>query len=602
MAAQLIVESGKAFPRTHALLESDVVLLGRATDNTIVVRDRHASRHHARVFYDSGNWRIRDEDETKNHTLVDGLPAIEAVSLCHGQPIVIGKVVLRFQEDDPQAETIRADSSHIVLAARADTTLLDTDDLKSLFYFTNQSLNETSLSDLVARALEIVLAQSGADHVGYLSLDDAVDLRLVLPTVAKVDQKLSHRLTQQVQQKRRMVWLCAPDTGTLCSDSLSDFRDAVCIPVPGVGTEAPLGALHAYQSHRAFTERQVRFCEVVATSLASALHLLRYRRAREADISRLLIHSPQAGEGLIGSSVVMASLRKQILQLAPRPCTVLIRGETGVGKELVAHKLHKQSLRHLGPFVPVNCSTITGSLAESLLFGHVKGAFTGAIRNHAGFFAQANMGTLFLDELGDLPMEIQVKLLRVLETRQYEPIGSDKRESTDVRVIAATNCDLEKAVRLGTFRKDLYYRFTSKIDVPALRDHREDVPELAAHFLEHFRGEYRHSVELSEGALVALGGYSWPGNVRQLRSALEGVLALTEGHCTVQPADLRLPNEDDSCEKVMDCPESLNIEEVQKWAIRHAMAEAKNNRSQAALILGMHRTTLSIKMDQYGLA
>ena len=469
-----------------------------------------------------------------------------------------------------------------------------------LFHFTHQSLNETTQGDLVARALEIVLAQSGANHVGFLSLDDAVDLRLVVPSAAKVDQKLSQRLTQLVQQQRQRVWLCAPDTGTVWGDSLLDYRDAVCIPVPGVGNEAPLGAIHAYNTGRAFTERQVRFCEVVAGSLASALHLHRSRRASEADISRLLIHPPQA-KTLIGASPVMTNLRKQVKQLAPRPCSVLIRGETGVGKELVALELHRQSLRHRGAFVAVNSAAIHDSLAESLLFGHVKGAFTGAVRNHAGYFSQADMGTLFFDELGDLPMSIQVKLLRIFERREFEPLGSEKTLTTDVRIIAATNKDLEQAVKCGTFREDLYWRFTTRIDVPALRDHREDVPELVTHFLEHFKKEYRLSVELSEGAISALEAYSWPGNVRQVRSVLESVLALAEDRSIINAADLRLPKEVEESVEIHDRPESLLLEDVEKWAIRQAMVKENDNQTQAAKILGIHRTTLIEKLKKYRL-
>jgi two-component system, NtrC family, response regulator HydG len=601
MTAQLIVESGAASPHLHDLDENAIARLGRANDNTIVLRDRHASRRHTRVYFEAGHWRIRDEEETKNHTLVDGKLVIDELSLCNGQTIAIGEVRIRFQLDDAEAETIRADEMHLVSVPKADTTLFETADLESLFHFTSQSLSESTLDDLVARALQTVLDQTGADHAGYLSLDEATDLRLILPAESKVDQKLSQRLTQLVEQKRCMVWLCAPDAGTLGGDSLSEFRDAVCVPVPGVGTEAPLGALHAYLSTRLFTARQARFCEVVASCLASALHLLRSRKAREADISRLLVHAPQAGELLIGSSQTMAALRKHIQQLAPRPCTVLIRGETGVGKELVALKLHRQSQRHRGPFVPVNCATITGTLAESLLFGHVKGGFTGAVRDHAGFFAQADMGTLFLDELGTLPMEIQVKLLRVLETRQFTPVGSDKSASSDVRVVAATNCDLEKAVKHGEFRDDLYYRFIARIDVPALRDHLEDVPELVRHFLEHLRREYRHSVELSEGALSALANYTWPGNVRQLRSKLEGALAMAENHSTINASDFSLPAKEDSGVEMRDRPTSLLIEDVERWAIRHALAKAKENQTQAARILGMHRSTLSEKLKKYRL-
>ena len=601
MPAHLTVESGTASPRWHDLNENDIARIGRANDNTIVLRDRHASRRHTRVFFEEGHWRIRDEERTKNHTLVDGMPATEVLPLCHGQTIAIGEVRLLFQTDDDadEAETLRADEMHLP-APMADTKGLEIADLESLLHFMNQSLNETSPDELVTRALRLVLAQSGADHAGYLSLEDPDALRVVLPAESKVDRDLSNRLTRLVEEKRRMVWLCDPEAGTLCGDSLTGFRDAVCVPVPGVGTESPLGTLHAYQLHRIFSPRQSRFCDVVASSLASALHLLRSRKAREADISRLQVHAPLAGEELIGTSRVMAVLRKQIRKFASSACKVLIRGETGVGKERVAFRLHSQSLRHRGPFVPVNCATITGPLAESLLFGHVKGAFSGAISNHTGFFGQADMGTLFLDEVGDLPKEIQVKLLRALDSRHFTVLGAEKPTAADVRVIAATNCDLEDAIKRGDFREDLYYRFTATIDVPALRDHLEDVPELVKHFLGHLRGEYRHSVELSEEALEALATYTWPGNVRQLQSKLEAALAMAENGSTLDASDFSLPKEDSGV-VLQDRPASLHIEDVEKWAIRHAMAGAKDNQTQAAKVLGWHRSTLIEKLKRYRL-
>ena len=602
MAAQLTVESGTASPRWHDLNENDIARIGRATDNTIVLRDRHASRRHTRVYFEEGHWLLRDEEKTKNHTLVDGVPATDVLSLSHGQTISIGEVRLLFQTDDAEgeAETLRADEMYLVPPPKADTTGLEIADLVALIHFTNQALNETSPDELVTRALRLVLDQTGAEHAGYLAFEDPAALRLVLPADSQLDGQISERLSRLVDQKRRMVWLCDPDAGTMGGDSLAGFRDAVCVPVPGVGTEAPLGSLHAYQSRDTFTPRQARFCDVVAGSLASALHRLRSNRARNADISRLQTHTPQAGEELVGSSRAMTTLRKQIRQFASSACTVLIRGETGVGKERVAFKLHCQSPRHRGPFVAVNCATITGQLAESLLFGHVKGSFSGAIRDHAGFFAQADMGTLFLDELGDLPKDIQVKLLRALESRHFTALGAEKESSADVRVIAATNGDLEDAIERGDFREDLYYRFTGTIEVPPLRDHLEDVPELVRHFLDHLRGEYRHSVELSEGALEALASYTWPGNVRQLRCKLEAALAMAENHSTINASDFSLPKEDSGVE-LQDRPASLHIEDVEKWAIRQAMEGAKGNQSQAARVLGWHRSTLIDKLKRYRL-
>ena len=295
----------------------------------------------------------------------------------------------------------------------------------------------------------------------------------------------------------------------------------------------------------------------------------------------------------------MSNLRQQVRRLADTPCTVLISGESGVGKELVALALHRQSARQSGPLVTVNCAAISGSLAESELFGHVRGAFSGALRDHPGFFAQADMGTLFLDELGELSLDMQAKLLRVIETKSFRPVGAVAESRVDVRIIAATNRDLEQEAREGRFRRDLYFRLTSRIVVPPLREHLEDVPELVRHFLAHLSNEYRKRITLSEAALERLQTSSWPGNVRQLRSALEAAVALAADRGTIHAGDLHLA--DDLGAIVPDRPTSLNLEELEAWAIRHALAQTNNNNTHAARVLGIHRDTLIKKLKKYGI-
>jgi transcriptional regulator with GAF, ATPase, and Fis domain len=601
MRVRLTVESGLASPRVTELDESTGATLGRNRDSTIVLQDRHASRRHARLSFAKGVWHISDL-ETTNGTRVDGTPVVGEVLLCDGQVISIGEVRLRFAA----RPTEEIDEPHLITATPLDSsepTLFQADELTALFRFMNASLSEATPHGLVTLALQTVLRQTGAEMAGFLSLDsDKPELRLVLPAQATVDRNLSHHLTQKVLREGRCFWLCAAESSSLESDSLSDFHDAVCVPLqsspsPGTsGSEAPLGALHVYKTTRPFTERQVRFIEVLAGSLASTLHVLRGRRALEADNSRLRVHAA-AGDDLVGSSPVMAQLRQQIRLLADGPCTVLIFGESGVGKELVALGLHGQSGRHRGPLVTVNCAAISGSMAESELFGHVRGAFTGATRDHPGYFAQADMGTLFLDELGELSLDMQAKLLRAIESKSFRPVGACADDRADVRVIVATNRDLEQEVREGRFRRDLYFRLTSRIVVPALRDHLEDVPELVQHFLENLTSEYRKRVTLSEGALERLKSYSWPGNVRQLRSMLEGAVALGSDNGTIHAGDLHLA--DSLSSVVPDCPASLNLEEVEIWAIRHALTQTNYNNTQAARVLGIHRETLINKLRKY---
>jgi DNA-binding NtrC family response regulator len=248
--------------------------------------------------------------------------------------------------------------------------------------------------------------------------------------------------------------------------------------------------------------------------------------------------------------------------------------------------------------VPVNCAAITASMPESELFGHKKGAFTGATRDHNGFFLQADMGTLFLDEIGELSLEIQAKLLRALETKKFRPVGGSAEVKADVRILAATNRDLEREAREGNFRKDLLYRLKiSTVEVPPLREHPEDIPELAAHFLAHLNAEYRRRVTLSAAALARLGSYSWPGNVRQLRSVLEAAVAMASPGGTIHPADLHLEAEPSA---PAGGPPCLNLEELETWAIRAALDQTGGNKTQAARILGIHRDTLITKLKKLG--
>jgi Nif-specific regulatory protein len=578
--------------------DSDVVQLGRNRENTIQIQDRHASRAHARVYCRDGCFFLGPQNTT-NGTKVDGRLVESDTPLADGQVITIGDVWLRFELVKPGPAT---EVPHLVAApAREDSTLFEADELSALVRFLHTPLPEATPHCLVNRALEIALQQTGADLAGYLGMEAGdPELRLLVPAQASVDRKLSQQLTEQVLLQRRSVWLCAPGSALSNSGSLSDFSDALCIPLRATAGETPLGALHLYKTTRPFNDRQVHFCEVLAGSLASMLHVLRSRLALEADNRRLREHASAASDELVGVSKEMTRLRQRVRQLADTPCTVLIHGESGVGKELVALGLHSHSARHAGPLVTVNCAAINGNLAESELFGHVKGAFSGAVRDHAGYFAQADMGTLFLDEIGELSLDLQAKLLRAIEYRCFRPVGAKAEVKADVRIIAATNRDLENEVREGRFRRDLFFRLTSRIPVPPLREHLEDLPELVQHFLELFEVEYRKRVTLSEAAQERLMTFSWPGNVRQLRSVLESAVAMAERGGVIHAGDLHLVM-DPLANPPQDCPASLNLEELEQWAIRHALAQTAGTIVHAARLLGIHRETLGEKMKKYGI-
>ena len=322
---------------------------------------------------------------------------------------------------------------------------------------------------------------------------------------------------------------------------------------------------------------------------------------------------------IIGSSSAMTAVLDSIRQVAATKATVLVTGESGTGKELVAQAIHKLSPRANKPFRPVHCAALSENLLESELFGHEKGAFTGANERVAGRFEMADGGTLFLDEIGEISLAVQVKLLRVLETHQFERVGGSETLTVDVRVVAATNRDLRAMVEQGTFREDLFYRLNVvNIRIPPLRERREDIPEILDYYLKKSASDNGKDVaDISPEALGVLMAYDWPGNVRELRNCVERMVVFARGTTltmTDVPADIRSAVGEQFEAKAMSpktaetaSTESLpnvglNVKENEKSLILKALEECGGNRSQAALKLNISRRTLYRKLHEYGLA
>jgi transcriptional regulator with PAS, ATPase and Fis domain len=310
---------------------------------------------------------------------------------------------------------------------------------------------------------------------------------------------------------------------------------------------------------------------------------------------------PQAMQGVVGLSESLVEVYRVIDRVADTTCTILITGESGTGKELVARAVHKQSPRSSKAFVAVNCGAIPEALLESELFGHARGAFTGAHANKVGRIALAEGGTLFLDEIGEMPMSLQVKLLRVLQAREYSPVGDNRTLKADVRIVAATNVNLENAVQAGTFREDLYYRLNViHLNVPALRERPEDVPLLVQHFLKKAKERVgRTNIEgISRAAAQILADYQWPGNVRELENTVERAVLLCQGSM-LEPKDLPqrlcgLGVEKRMSPRLPDTGLDLRnaVESFENQLIRQALERTKWNKKQAASLLGLNRTTL----------
>ena len=310
---------------------------------------------------------------------------------------------------------------------------------------------------------------------------------------------------------------------------------------------------------------------------------------------------PGFGE-LIGTSERMQRVYKVTEKVSQHEYPVLILGESGTGKELVARSIHFLGARKDRPFVPVDCSALVATLIESELFGYVKGAFTGAMQSKQGLLEAAQGGTLFLDEIGDMPVDLQAKLLRALQEREIKPVGSTERRHINVRIIAATNRDLDAAIKAGSFRQDLYFRLNVvQIKLPPLRDRKRDIPLLVTSFLEKFSDPASSPRTISEDAMQRLIAYDWPGNVRELENAIERAVALGSGpilHAGDLPSNLQFPTGDRLPEK----DELLPLEELERRAILRTLRETGGDKLSAARMLGIGKTTLYRKLKQYHVA
>jgi len=308
---------------------------------------------------------------------------------------------------------------------------------------------------------------------------------------------------------------------------------------------------------------------------------------------------------IVAKSAKMQEVLAVVKRVAASNSTVLLGGESGVGKDLIARAIHENSRRSAGPFVKINCTAIPENLLESELFGYEKGAFTGAVTSKPGKFELADKGTIFLDEIGDVPATIQVKLLGVLQERQFERLGGTKNLKVDVRLVTATNRDLRAALEQGTFREDLYYRLNVvPIDIPPLREHKEDIPYLVEHFIKRFSRDSSKSISgISQEAMDVLLAFHWPGNVRELENIIDRAIALSAGGL-IGVEDIHLdsrPPKASGAPTFMP-PEGMTLEQYEDEIIREALRRANGNKSQAARLLGLSRNALRYRLAKAGVA
>jgi Nif-specific regulatory protein len=382
------------------------------------------------------------------------------------------------------------------------------------------------------------------------------------------------------------------------SDSVTDLglRSIICVPMRVRNRTIGIITLDSAEGED-FQQQHLYLLNTVAAQAALFIDNLRLQEnQKRANLG--VRRSLQSENLVIGKSRRMREIIDVVKIVAPTDSTVLIRGESGSGKEVIARTIHRQSDRRDKPMVAVNCGALSPTVLESELFGHEKGAFTGAIQQRLGRFELADGGTLFLDEISEMPLELQVRLLRVLQEQEFERVGGQKTIKVDVRIITATNRDLIKAIRNGSFREDLYFRLkVIELEMPPLRERIDDVPLLAQHFLQSYAGEMgRPTPTLSEEALVAMTRYPWPGNIRELKNAIERAVVLTRDD-VIQPHELPLTSHmgDDP----EDSDDDYTLAGSEERQIRKVLRVTEWNKTQASKLLGISRARLDRKIKDY---
>jgi len=597
MNAALYAVAGPLAGRAFAL-SADEVPIGRASSNLILLPLASVSRHHCVIEEVEGQIQIRDL-ASHNGTFVNGVP-VKLSPLYEGDRLDIGEVSLVFSTGGGSAHRgvpfTRTSSAFSEMStggglppalARETAVLFKISALAHFaheLYLSQDSASKPHLEKLLLQLIRdllpftqacLVLVHSGGGGRRPERLASFVeentpgggggeDVELNQTLIDDVLKTASPVISGDAQ----MFWLAAP---LLANDGI--------IGVLYVGRNLP----------QTFSENDGQTFTALTEIIAHEL-----QRARDLDMllteNRMLKSEVNLDRNMVGESEAIERIYRAIAKVAPGNSTVLIRGESGTGKELVARAIHRNSTRSAKPFVAINCAAVTETLLESELFGHEKGAFTGAFAQRKGKLEAADGGTLFLDEVGELAPALQAKLLRVLQEREFERVGGNRSIAVDVRVLAATNRDLEEAIHARTFRQDLYYRLNViAITVPALRDRKDDIPLLATWFAQKVGAEVGRQVTgISRQARAILLAYEWPGNIRELRNAIEHAVVLGS-------TPLIMP--DDLPEELRDVPPPQALEpggfhdtvrEAKKRIILEAIDQAKGNVSEAARALRLH--------------
>jgi Nif-specific regulatory protein len=658
--AYLVVRRDDGFGDVFPLVPGQSYTLGRAATNNIVLKDDLCSREHAEVTYASGRWRIRDLGSL-NGTRVNDVRVEGERLLAPSDELHLGRTHLVFVEDMNQLPDVpvqaageASDGSLSIKQRLGQTRFLTpqpppegadgettatvrhalTRDLSLLYRLALDMGMAGNQEELCRIVLDALLEATPAEVGAILSIAHRPTGRggrsspAEPPGIGKSLRGLelevtAHRHRDPSVQYYRPVSdyvsnevlgsreaILAEDIGRdrylRSRESLADIGATSLICAPIVHADKVLGLIHLYctNPHKALTAEDLEFTVAVAKQLGGAIHNLQKQVSLFAS-NRSLRDQLKIESELVGESSAIQEIERQIGLVANTNATCLIRGESGSGKELVARAIHYSSPRKDGPFVCLNCAALTETLLESELFGHEKGSFTGATEKKVGKFEAANHGTIFLDEIGEMTVGTQAKLLRILEGHPFERVGGSVPIRVDVRVVSATNKPLEEAVREGSFRRDLFFRLqVVEIQVPPLRERKSDVRILANHFLQRFVRETGRKIKgFTEAAVAKMEEYHWPGNVRELRNVVERAVALGVGPM-LDASDIWLS----SLEAILTPTtstssgyEAVSLEEIEKRHILHTLEYTDWNKSQSAAILQIERSTLDRKIKAFGL-
>ena len=614
MSGRLASMAGPLEGTLFRLAETDVSI-GRDAENEIAIPDASLSRRHSLVSFVGGEHRIRDL-ESRNGTFVNGLPVTDCV-LRHGDQIGLGASLLLFSDDagadsapdrapGPFDESLQVGSTVDLRpeespyfegsesASRLDSARL-AGDLRVLLEASRQIAASRSIRHLSERLIDLLLETLPLDAAAFLWCESATlepsevfgkSRRAGMPAVSRM-------LARRVLESGEALLSCNPANGDSLPASASLLesgeRSIAIAPLAAFGRVWGVVSISSASPGPALELRHLELLTGVANMAAAAADNLRQREWIETD-RRRMAGELSAGTDLVGESRAMRVVHDLIARVAPSDATTLVVGETGTGKELVARAIHRLSRRGMRPFVAVNCAALTETLLESELFGHERGAFTGAIAQKRGKLEAADGGTLFLDEVGDMSPALQAKLLRALQEREFERVGGTRTIRVDVRFVAATNRDLAQAIEAGAFRADLLYRLNVvSIALPPLRERREDIPLLAGYFLRRHAGKARKELRgFSAEARNSLLRYDWPGNVRELGNAVERAAVLATGP-VVLPEDLPSSLLETSAARASGLGMYHDaVNEAKRGVIRRALEQADGSFTEAARLLGLH--------------